>query len=496
MAENISISTLRSPSVPLDRQPNQQSSEQSENVEHPNTDLPDGGYGWMCVACNFFIYAHSWGVCSSFAVYIAYYLSHNTFPDTSPLDYAFIGGLSISQSVLIAPLATYIIRLFGTKVCLHIGVFLETLSLIGASFARQKWHIILSQGVCFGWGTGFLFVGSVGIIPQWFSKKRSVANAIASAGTGFGGLTYSLATQRMIDTLGLPWTFRIMGLVTFAVNLTAANLLRDRNRETRSRVRAFDLDILKRPEFILLQGWSYFTILGYVVILFTLPAYAEAIGLTPEQGSIIGAILNLGQMLGRPLIGLASDRWGRLNLATLATLCSGIFCLVFWLPAEVIPNPIVLLCFFDIVGGSIVGTFWGVVAPIGAEVVGLQNLPSALSWTWVLLSIPTTFAEAIAFKIRRPEAQHWSYIGPELFTSFMYFAAALCLWLIRAWKVGQIEAVEIWHREEQIRQSNMLADKVASAGAIQLQYVTTEPRARPRWDSKDVLRRMIVWKIV
>jgi MFS family permease len=195
-------------------------------VEQRETNPPDGGYGWVCVASNFIIYAHRWGISSSFAVYLAYYLSHHTFADTSSLDYAFVGGLSVSQSLFIAPVATRIIRLFGTKTCLHIGIFFETLSLIGASFVTQKWHIFLSQGVCFGWGTGFLFVGSVGIIPQWFVKRRSLANAVAAAGTGFGGLVYSLATQRMIDTIGLPWTFRTVGLVTFAVNLAAANLER------------------------------------------------------------------------------------------------------------------------------------------------------------------------------------------------------------------------------------------------------------------------------
>jgi hypothetical protein len=62
-----------------------------------------------------------------------------------------------------------------------------------------------------------LFVGSVGIIPQWSVKRRNLANAVAASGTRFGGLVYSLATQRMIDTIGLPWTFRTVGLVTFAV---------------------------------------------------------------------------------------------------------------------------------------------------------------------------------------------------------------------------------------------------------------------------------------
>jgi Major Facilitator Superfamily len=254
----------------------------------------DGGYGWVCVACTFLINGHTWGINSSYGVFLSYYLSHNYFPNTSALVYAFIGGLSFSQAVFIAPVATRVIHLFGTRVCLHCGVFFQTLSLIGASFAKEKWQIILAQGICFGWGIGFRFVGSVGVIAQWFLKRRSLANAIAASGSGFGGLIYSLATQSMIDHLGLGWAFRILGIVTFFVNLVAANLLRDRNKAVGSRHKSFDFALLKRPEYVLLQGWSYFSMIGYVTILFSLPAFAVSIGLSAKQGSIIGALLNLG----------------------------------------------------------------------------------------------------------------------------------------------------------------------------------------------------------
>jgi len=182
---------------------------------------------------------------------LAHYLSFNTFPGTSPLTYAFVGGLSISIALFVAPLATYIIHVFGTKTALNIGVFFETLSLIAASFAHSIWQLILSQGVCFGIGMGFLFVGNVGIVPQWFLKRRSLANSIAAAGSGFGGLTYALATQKMIDTIGLAWAFRVLGILACVVNLTASNLMRDRNKLVGARHSAFHLPLLKSPQFLL-----------------------------------------------------------------------------------------------------------------------------------------------------------------------------------------------------------------------------------------------------
>lgn len=446
--------------------------------------------------------AHTWGVNSSYGVFLAYYLNNNYFPNTSALTYAFIGGLSISQAMMIAPLATHVIHLYGTRVCLHLGVFFETLSLIGASFATQKYQLILSQGVCFGWGMGFLFVGSVGIVPQWFTRKRSLANSVSAAGSGAGGLLYSLATQAMIDNLGLPWAFRILAICTFAVNLTASNLLRDRNQQTGARHKAFDWKLLRRPEFLMIQGWSIFSMFGYVILLFSLPAYARSIGLTANQGSILGAVLNAGQMLGRPLIGLTSDRWGRLNLATSLTFLCGVFCLAIWIPAELASAPMGLLCFFAIVGGAVAGTFWATIAPVGVEIIGIRDLPAGLSWTWLLMVPPTTCAEAIALELRRRNVQHWIYLPPQIFTAFMYIGAGLFLWIARGWKVGEIEANAQKMRQRGRRQESILiAERQSIAGQSDVAEEDDHDGASGSqpyqiWNSRNLLRNMVVWKVV
>jgi hypothetical protein len=117
-------------------------------------------YGWICVVAVFCINAHTWGLNSAYGVFLAHYIADQTFAGATRLDYAFVGGLSISQAMLLSPLATACIRLYGTRNTLFIGVFFETLSFIGASFATRFWQILLSQGICFGWGMGFLFTAS------------------------------------------------------------------------------------------------------------------------------------------------------------------------------------------------------------------------------------------------------------------------------------------------------------------------------------------------
>jgi MFS family permease len=278
-------------------------------------------------------------------------------------------------------------------------------SFIGASFSKAIWHLFLTQGLCFGWGMGFLFVGSVGISAQWFTTHRSLANGISAAGSGLGGLVYSLAAQAMIKTVGLPWAFRILGIIAGVVNTICALLIRDRNKQIGSTQLSFDYTLFKRIEFLGLMVYGVLSMLGYVVLLFSLPSYARSIGLSAKQGSIIGALLNLGQALGRPPIGYFSDSFGRLNMAsTMAFLC-GLFCLVIWMFAKSFG----VVVFFGILGGTVAGTFWATVAPVTAEIMGLKGLPSALSLTWLMLVLPTTckFDIFTSRKVRGAAVSHF-----------------------------------------------------------------------------------------
>jgi MFS family permease len=400
-----------------------------------------------------------------------------------------------------APLATYLTGRLGTRTVLLIGVFFETLSFIGSSFVTEIWQLFLSQGVCFGWGMGFLFAASVGIIPQWFQKKGSLANSIAAAGSGFGGLTYSLAAQSMIDNFGLAWAFRILGIVCFAVNFTCSMLLRDRNKLVGSRHAAFHLPLLKRPEFLLLQGWAWFSMFGYVVLIFSLTNYAVSIGLTATQGSLVGALFNLGQGVGRPLVGLVSDRAGRINTATFLTFICGLFCLLIWVFAKNLGA----LVFFGIIVGTLAGTFWTTIAPIGVEVAGLKDLPAALSLTWVLLVPPCTASEPIGLALRSGLGKN-AYFHCQLFTGFGYIAAAVCLWIVRGWKVGELERME---RRKELVGRQAVEDTIAldmerrdekngTDCAPQRQVQSTEPCEAEinNWKLKDLLRRMNAWKRV
>jgi len=145
------------------------------------------------------INAFTWGIAASYGVYLSHYLAENTFSGATPLDFALVGGLEFAMAMLGAPLVTIICRKAGLRPTMSGGVILQTLGFMLASLSAGRiWVLYLTQGVLIGLGISFTFVPGAAILPQWFRRKRTLAMGFSSAGSGIGGVIFSLATDTMI----------------------------------------------------------------------------------------------------------------------------------------------------------------------------------------------------------------------------------------------------------------------------------------------------------
>lgn len=332
---------------------------------------------------------------------------------------------------MIAPLANFSITKLGTQTTMCIGSVLTFVALMSASYATRMWQLLLSQGVCFGWGMGLLYIPASTILPQWFTTKRSLAVGLSSAGAGLGGLLYNLAAASMISRFGLGWTYRILAFCTLAANLSSSLLMKDRNHVVRPIENAFVWRECGNVEVILTILWGGFAEIGYVTLLYSLPSYALSVRLTQKQGSVVGAMLNLGLGLGRPCVGHMSDRFGRINVSTSVTLVCALLCFVVWIPA----TSYGALLTFALTSGVCCGIFWCTVSPVLTEVVGLQRLPSVFTVICIALVLPTTFGEPIALELEGAVG----YTVTKIFVGLMFVISFASSWLLRSWKIVDIE---------------------------------------------------------
>lgn len=275
--------------------------------------------------------------------------------------------------MLSAPIVTVLARKYGTKMPMCIGTCSISAGFIAASFATKTWQLYISQGVMIGIGIGFLFIPSLAILPQWFLKRRSLANGITGAGSGVGGILFSLSTAAMIDKISLQWSLRITGIIVFIMNALATILIKDRNQVIQPEQHPFDTKLLRRCDIWLVLVWIFSSMLAYTSLLYSLPDFALSIGLSESQSVDLQIMLNLGMAVGRPFIGCLCDRYGRILVPGILTLACGIASLAIWLPA----NTFGVAALFAIISGAIVGIFWVVshlYALVGSVLISTRRL--------------------------------------------------------------------------------------------------------------------------
>ncbi|TGO73398.1 hypothetical protein BELL_0364g00020 [Botrytis elliptica] len=159
--------------------------EQAQPAARPEIEAPpNGGYGW--------VYALRREYFSPVLL-----IETNTFPRVSNVNFAFMGGLFLSMAQFIAPIATITMGEWGTRTTLTIGIILQNTTLLSVSWSTEIWQLVLSQGVCFGFGMGMQFCATFGMIPQCFDRRRSLENGIGTAESGIGRLIDSLASRAL-----------------------------------------------------------------------------------------------------------------------------------------------------------------------------------------------------------------------------------------------------------------------------------------------------------
>jgi MFS family permease len=110
--------------------------------------------------------------------------------------------------------------------------------------------------------------------------------------------------------------------------------MRDRNENIKPNQRAFDIKLLRRYPFVLLLLWGFYRMMGYTILLFSLPDYAARIGLGLQQVAVVGAMVNLGMAVGRPIVGYYSDSVGGINMAAEASFFGSLVCFFVWMFAK------------------------------------------------------------------------------------------------------------------------------------------------------------------
>ncbi|CDO93023.1 unnamed protein product [Kluyveromyces dobzhanskii CBS 2104] len=401
--------------------------------------VPDGGYGWVVVFSSFIFNLCTWGAASGYSVYLSYYMSSDEYETGSDLDYAAIGGLSFGVGLFLAPLFNYLLIKTSTKKVLLLGIVVQNVSVLLAAFATKLWQVYLTQGVAISFGLGAICFPNTTIVAPWFRKRRSLALGISAGGSGLGGIIFNLSMQKIIDGKNVRWALISQCIISSVLSTIALILVKTRKEEVEkhsdetSKVVAWEM--FKYPVVWLLIGWVCFTMLGYVIQLYSLFSFTVSLGYSSKQGSIVSSMICLGAFLGRPTVGLISDIFGPVTTAMFCHLLVGILCYAMWIPCR---SYATIIC-FALFEGMMMGTIWPLLTSIITRLVGLRKLESVYSVIWMFIGACSIVSPVIGLRLKRDDVKKGenAYLYTAIYAGAAYLCAALSLCLMRGFLVAR-----------------------------------------------------------
>jgi MFS family permease len=286
---------------------------------------PTPFYGWVVVGTAFSILFMAYGAQFSFGVFFS----------------ALLGEFGWSRGALSGAFALYAFGYAGfavvsgrltdrwgpRAVIATGGVFLGA-GWIAMSFTSSLWHPYLFYGVLAALGMSTAYVPCGATVARWFVKRRGFAAGAASAGGSFGAFALPPIAQLLVSRVGWRWAYVIFGAaIVVALNALAPLMKRDPESlgffpdgdapaASASPAPARSEDYTLREAMRSGAFWMLFALftatwLPVFIPLVHLVPMARELGVDPLLAATLVSALGMAAIVGRLVMGAASDRVGR-----------------------------------------------------------------------------------------------------------------------------------------------------------------------------------------
>ncbi|WWC61154.1 uncharacterized protein I303_103733 [Kwoniella dejecticola CBS 10117] len=206
---------------------NREDRENCGNGEEEVT-FPDGGLrAWLCVLGGTAGMFCGYGLAPSAGAFQTWYKTHFLVEYTQS-QVAWIGGIQAFVTFGLSIFTGSLFDLYGHKYLIASGTFLLTLGYCLLSLCTRYYQIFLCHTTLIPVGMNFMFIAPLGVIGQWFSKKRGLAFGTIATGASIGAIVWPLIWANCPQRIGFGWTMRLIALICFLLGLSAYFLLKTR----------------------------------------------------------------------------------------------------------------------------------------------------------------------------------------------------------------------------------------------------------------------------
>ena len=272
-------------------------------------------YGWVIVAVGIVVTCVGFGAMMSLSVFLPPMADAMGWSRTGIATAALLNFLSMSAGAFAWGALS---DRFGTRLVVLSGGLLLGLGLVTASQASTlAWFQVLF-GVIVGVGAGSLYAPMTATTTRWFTRHRTLAVALVSAGLSFGTTFMAPFARWLITSYDWRTAMLVMGDLVWLVVVPAALLVRNPPALPPAAATAAAADepgltvaqALRTPQFAAIAFTHFACCAAHSGPIFHMVAHAIDHGVSAMAAATVLSAAGVASFSGKIVCGLVADRAG------------------------------------------------------------------------------------------------------------------------------------------------------------------------------------------
>lgn len=274
-------------------------------------------YGWVIVGVGIVVTCIGFGAMSSLAVFLQPMSVAMGWTRTGIATASLLNFLSMALGTFVWGALS---DRFGTRVVVLAGGALLGTGLVAASRATTLGWFQLLFGVIVGLSVGSLYAPMTASTTRWFSRNRTLAVALVSAGVSFGSTLLAPLARWLISSYDWRTAMLIIGDLAWLVVIPAALLIRNApataSAGTSSATDAAESpewtvgQALRTPQFAAIAFTHFACCAAHSGPIFHMVSNAIDHGVSAMAAATVFSAAGLASFAGKIVCGLVADRAG------------------------------------------------------------------------------------------------------------------------------------------------------------------------------------------